>query len=263
MGKPSIFSKDYEKKMRRRRGIIILSIFAVILLTSGAWLLGKVKVKSFVSSKKENIEDKKKVVENKKDEKSAVTEGNNKEKISKGTKKTDGYEIKLSSGEKIKLIYEEENNVKKFKYIYPLDSKVKYDISPSNKKAIVYDEKIQKIISVDINGKILDITNPKYVSTDGSVVINHDEQIQARPDYIWCDMPKFVDENNIAYVSQLPWLNKTTKYIWIYNIPNNTHMNIQSISGEELTIDKLSDKGLKILADGKTLFLKANGDVTE
>lgn len=263
MGKPSIFSRDYERKMKRRRIIIVVLIFAVVILFSGAWFLGKGKVKNFISGPKNNALDKGKVDGNTQVNKSVITKGNEDKKTSKEVKKTDGYEIKLSNGEKIKLVYEEENKEKRFKYIYPLDSKVKYDISPSNKKAIVYDDKVQKIIYIDINGKISDVTNPTYTSTDGSVVINHDEQIKAAPDYIWCAMPKFVDENNIAYVSQLPWLNKTTKYVWIFNIPNNTHMNTQSVFGEELTIDKLSDKGLKILIDGKTLFLKANGEVTE
>lgn len=266
MGKPSIFSKDYERKMKRRKIAIILSIVVAIILFLGAWFMGKGK--SFISSKKDNVLDNKRVNNDKQTNKNVNTNNNtsinnNEEKVSKEEKKPEGYEIKLSNGQNIKIIYEEENNDKKFKYIYPLDSKVKYDISPSNKKAIIYDDKVQKVIYIDINGKTSDVTNRTYTSTNGSVTINHDEFIKARPDYIWCDMPKFIDENNIAYISQLPWLDKTTKYVWIFNIPNNTHTNIQSVYGEEVTIDKLNEKGLKVLVDGKTLFLNANGGVTE
>ncbi|WP_027626765.1 hypothetical protein [Clostridium lundense] len=264
MGKPSIFSKDYERKMKRRRITIILSIIVIVILFLGAWFMGKGK--SFISSKKDNALDNKKVNNDKQTNKNVNTNtstNNNEAKVSKEEKKPEGYEVKLSNGQNIKIIYEEENKDKKFKYIYPLDSKVKYDISPSNKKAVIYDDKAQKIICVDINGKVSDVTNLTYTSTDGSVVINHDEFIKSRPDYVWCNMPKFIDENNIAYISQLPWLNKTAKYVWIFNIPNNTHINTQNIYGEEITIDKLNEKGLKILVDGKTLFLNANGGVTE
>lgn len=47
------------------------------------------------------------------------------------------------------------------------------------------------------------------------------------------------------------------------NVTNKTHTYVQNISGEELIMDKISDKGLKILVDGNELFLKSNGDVVQ
>jgi hypothetical protein len=69
----------------------------------------------------------------------------------------------------------------------------------------------------DTNGNKEDITNPEYVSSSGTV-ISKDNQLSSNPNYIWCSSPKFIDDDNIAYISQLPWLNKSSKYIWIENI---------------------------------------------
>ena len=65
----------------------------------------------------------------------------------------------------------EEDGEKKFKYILPLESGVNYDISPNGKNILIYDDKVQKIICYDINGKEKNVTNEKYISTNGSVVI--------------------------------------------------------------------------------------------
>ncbi|CDI50565.1 hypothetical protein [Clostridium tetani] len=264
MRKPSIFSSDYEKKMKKRRRRIIALILAGIVICSGAWLLGKKKLQSM---KKEinKITDKNK----EKDEKIANEDIKSKENKNKDDKKKDeekksekGYEVTLSNGEKVKLMYEEDGE-KKFKYILPLESKVSYDISPSGKDILIYDDKAQKIICYDITGKENNATNEKYVSTNGSVVIQRENHLKANPDYIWCKEPKFIDDNNIAYVSQLPWLGRTGKYIWITNLNKNTHFYIASIEGEDIKINKITDKGLLVVIDGKNMYLNASGGLTE
>ncbi|WP_125152848.1 hypothetical protein [Clostridium rectalis] len=262
MGKPSIFSKDYERRMKKRRRRIIILVVVIVAVCLGAWLFGKGIIKSWVSNIKKNSSSKKQSqdIKNNSDKKPIVAD-NKQEKEKKN--KIEGYEVKLSNGETIKIMYEDKNGSKKFKYIAPKESKINYDISPTGNGAIVYDEKMQKIIYVNIDGKISDVGNTKYISTDGSVVITREEQVKTKPDYVWCTMPKFIDDNNVAYITQLPWFERSTKYVWVVNVQNNNHINIQNISGEEIKIDKLVDKGLTIIADGKTCYLKANGEVAE
>ena len=38
---------------------------------------------------------------------------------------------------------------------------------------------------------------------------------------------------------------------------------VQEIQGEELKLDSLTDKGLTVIEDGKTVFLKADGSISE
>lgn len=88
-------------------------------------------------------------------------------------------------------------------------------------------------------------------------------ELSSDPNYIWCSSPQFIDDNNIAYISQLPWIGKTTKYVWIENLNDKSHTVVQNIQGEDLKLDKLTDKGLTVIEDGKTVFLKADGSISE
>ncbi|WP_315121417.1 hypothetical protein [uncultured Clostridium sp.] len=274
MGKPSIFSKDYEEKMKKRRIRIIVTFLAILLIVVGAWFYRGVDIKSILSKNKINTEKNKeeskntlttdnteKDKENKdsKDNKDNNSKDNNENK--EETKKEEGYDFKLSDGESVKIIYETNDKDKKFKYIYPLDSKVIYDISPSAKLMTIYDSKVQRIYRINIEGKVVDITNARYTSTSGEFSITREEQLNANPNYIWCSSPKFIDEDNIAYVTQLPWLNKDKQYIWIVNLQNNIHRYVQNAEGNDIKLDRLNEEGLGIIVDGEKATLKPSGEL--
>lgn len=258
MAKPSIFSKDYQKKMRRRKKIvtftIIVSVAVIIFL--GASTRGMFKnldkdinkIKNVTSNINKNIKDK----ENAKKQ----------ETVSKDTQKSEGYAVQLSDGKSVNAVYEVKNGNKVFKSLSPAESKVFYSISPSGKKMIVYDNKVQGIIFIDINGNKQDISNKQYAASDGTT-ITRESQLSAQPNYIWCSSPKFIDENNIAYVSQLPWIGKDSKYVWIESISNKNQMLVQGIEGSDVKIGELANNRLTIISDGKTLFLTSDGNVSQ
>lgn len=126
----------------------------------------------------------------------------------------------------------------------------------------MFDNKAQSIILVDINGNKQDITNSRYVSSSGTE-ITKTSQLSAQPSYIWCSSPKFISEDTIAYISQLPWIGKSTKYIWIENVKNKTHSLVEGIEGEDIKLDKITDKGLILTIDGKIMYLTSGGNITE
>ncbi|EET84117.1 conserved hypothetical protein [Clostridium carboxidivorans P7] len=153
--------------------------------------------------------------------------------------------------------------IKFLKGYRPTESNVVYSISPSGKNMIVYDDKVQGIILMDINGNKQDISNMQYTASDGTVITKN-AQLSAQPNYVWCSSPRFIDENNVAYISQLPWLGKTTKYVWIETIANKNQMLVQNVpESEDIKFDKLTDKGLTVISGGKTLFLTSDGNVSE
>lgn len=262
MTKPSIFSRDYEKQMKKRKKriafIVAISAIAVAFVTvsikgifkdlSKELSKDEGKSKSIIATDKNNS----KTTESKK------VEANEQEKV----KKSETYDVQLTNGKTVSLVYETKNNDKIFKGIEPADSSVIYNISPSGKNIIVFDDKAQSIILVDVNGNKQDVTSQQYTSTSGTV-ISKSSQLASKPDYIWCSSPKFVDDNNIAYISQLPWIGKTTKYVWIENLKDKSHNVAQEIHGEELKLDGLTDKGLTVIEDGRTVFLKADGSISE
>jgi hypothetical protein len=251
--KPSIFSKDYEKKMRRRRKIITFAVVISIVLV----IYTAASMQGIFRNLNKEINQVKNVTTDKGKEIKKQSET-----PAKKVEKSEGYSIKLSSGKSVNAIYEVKNGNKVFKELSPAENNAAYSISPLGKNMVIYDNKVQGITLVDINGNKQDISNTQYTASSGTV-ITREAQIASDPNYIWCYSPKFIDENNIAYISQLPWIGKSTKYIWIETITNKSNTLVQGIQGEDVKLDKLTGKGLTIISDGKTVFLTSNGNVSE
>lgn len=263
MGKPSIFSKDYDERMKKRKRRRTILFLIIMIIAVGTWISQEVNIRNMVSIKKINFFSKKNTSEPNNNEKT-ITDNNsdiNKQEEKKEEKKEEGYNFSLSTGENVKVIYESAEKDRKFKYIHPLESKVIYDISPSGKLITIYDKKVQRIYLMNIDGKVFDITKPSYTSTNGTFSINREEQLKINSGYIWCESPKFIDENTIAYVSQLPWFNKSTKYVWTVDLKNSLHKNIQGLEGNEIKFESLNEKGLDIIIDKEKFILKANGEI--
>lgn len=257
MAKPSIFSKDYEKRMRRRRKTITFAVVIGVVLV----IFTVIYAKGIFKDMNKNTNQAKNVTTDntKETKKQPEITPKKEQKIEKPA----GYAISLSNGKSINAIYETKNGDKVFKGVSPTEGNVVYSISPSGKNMIVYDDKIQGIILIDINGNKQDISNMQYTSSDGTV-ITRNAQLSAQPNYIWCSSPRFIDENNIAYISQLPWLGKTTKYVWIETISNKNQMLVQNVpESEDVKFDKLTDRGLTVISGGKTLFLTSDGNISE
>lgn len=257
--KPSIFSKDYEKKMRKRKVkiFIIFVVCLVFIILIGIYLTGTFKtVLNDMGKKKQNP-----VTQNQKINSTPAKTESTKNKNSSANGKHQ-YTVQLSSGQNVNLLYENKNNSKKFSGIGPNNADIPYSISPSGKNIVIFDSKTQSILLFDLDGNKQDITNPKYVSSTGSV-ISKSSQLSSNPNYIWCSSPKFIDDNNVAYISQLPWLSKTSEYIWIANITNKSHAMVQSAEGKSIKFGDTSDKGLSVTIDGKTVYLKASGEISQ
>ncbi|NFN86247.1 tRNA (guanine-N1)-methyltransferase [Clostridium sporogenes] len=266
MAKPSIFSKDYERRMKRRKRrtffsviVIILISLVVIFTNNGIGKKIKISLNQIKEETKAEEENKNKQQEQKENEnKNAATVKKQSE-----VPKDNNIEVQLEDNIKIKLIYIEDSN--KNKTIKSIDlnkNNLLYDINPSKNLIVVANPKTQNIYLVNLNGEKQDITNKQYTSTSGTT-FQKDAILASKQDYFWGVLPRFIDNDNIAYVSQLPWFNKTTKYVWMYNIKNKAHLYNQNISGEDIKFDKLTEKGLTVVSDGKTVFLKADGSVAE
>lgn len=264
MGKPSIFSKDYGKKMkRRRRNVVLLAVVCLLVITLGVIYI-RGAFKDVVNEAKN-----KKVINNSAVNKQTenttkkVSESDKKaETKNKDTKKENSYKMQLSDGREVTLTYEGDNSKETFKSVTVASGNLSYDISPSRRNVVLFDNAAQSILLVDIDGSKHDITNPQYVSTTGQV-IQKSTQLASNPSYIWCSSPKFLDDGNIAYISQLPWLGKTSQYVWIENIQNNSHFMVQGIQGESIELGELTQQGLTVVQDGATVYVTASGSVSQ
>lgn len=208
----------------------------------------------FNSGKKVNVTDSSSK-DNKKNEAS---------KLDSKKPQSGGYDVILSSGEKIKAVYDIKDNQKTFKCIEPVSSKTAYSINDDASRMVIYDKDNQNMILADVAGTVKSITKPDYTSTDGTLHIKKEDAIKQNPQYVWCSSPVFVGRENIAYISQLPWFGRTQKYVWIYNVSNDTHVTAKSpegydLGGNSVKFNEISSKGLSITADDKNYILSYNG----
>lgn len=269
MGKPSIFSKEYEKKMKRRRiRNFILVVICILVVCSIAFkeVLGNsfnsinVSIRN-VFTKAEINKDPKKPNEEVKQEGKETKKEETKETV-KEEKKEDSIEVEIGNGSKVLVAYELKNGERYFSSINPGNNVVSYSVSPSGKKVILFDEKNQNVYLINENKESKDISMKKYTTSSGDFTIDKDTQLTTNPKYMWHSLPKFLDETHIAYISQLPWLNKDDKYLWTADLNNLNYVVNYNIQGKISSLGNLVDKGLEVKLDsGETKYMQPNGSI--
>jgi len=274
LAKPSIFSNQYDKQVRRRKRrkkVIIflaccLGVYVVIKIYLGVNFNG-VSFKNIATKLKQ--EQKKKEADNKKASKSVnktaksnssvKTKANSKDK---NTSKDQIVNVKLADGKQVIVTYDASGSTKKVKSVNLNGVDGEYNLSPSLQNLIIYEKAGQNMYYVDSNGNASDITYKAYTSTNGTT-FSKDNIIQSNQGYVWCASPKFIDDNTVVYISQLPWFdNRTDKYVWRMTINDKSCANT-NLHGNDIKINSVTaDKGIEIVTDGTTQYMKADGTTT-
>lgn len=259
MAKPSIFSKDYEKKMKRRR-IRIAIVVSLVAIITGA-LIYKLKIEKMDFS---NVRQRLQAwvdSDKPKEEEKAVEE--TKEDVKPEPPKKTYIEAKLSDKVTLKCEYKEEANKKEFISIENPEG-ITYDISP-NKEMIVILDKSQNMKLINIDGKVTDITKKEYISKKGDK-FKKEVKIKENKNYLWHSEPKFMDDENIIYVSNLPYFGTaaTNQYAWIYNIKTKKDTVIWKTKGKKITIGKIvPKKGIEIKVDKNEYIISNKGSIVK
>ncbi|WP_315067594.1 hypothetical protein [uncultured Clostridium sp.] len=266
MGKPSIFSREYEKKMKRRRRnaivislviLLVISVIAVKFITNPIDYTNiKKNIQAWIDSDNANIADQTQVKEDVKNE-------NAKEEVNEEPQKPveESMDIHMASGNVAKAVYiNDESNGKVFKSLNNADNGVSFDISPSGKQMIVTDtNSVITLYNVDGSSKI--ISKDKYVSTKGSV-FTKEATMQAQPEYLWNVNPKFISEGKIVFISNRPYFGASAgnKYLWITDIQTGEDKILWDLSGSNIEISGKEEKGIKVTIDGKIYYIDADGN---
>ena len=138
-----------------------------------------------------------------------------------------------------------------------------FDINQPGDKIVVFDSGTQSMILIDTTGKVQDITSQNYKSSSGTLY-KKENVLKAYKGYIWCSSPVFISDTKVAYISQLPYFQKTKEYVWIVDVTTgkNTKIN-NAYSGEKITFGELVSKGLQINIDGSVYYITINGSVVK
>lgn len=281
MRKPSIFSRDYEKEVKKRRmRIFLLAIVPLIgltifLITDFDVLMNKgISMKKGINNillnkSKEDAKD----IENKtsKEKKEELVEKNESAEKPKDSKVESSeklvadneiFVVLLSDGQEISITYNLSAGEKNIESVSDTKN-ISYDISPS-KKALVIQSKInQDMIYVDESKVSKDITKKTHKSSKGKVFPKQDK-LKENPNYIWSVRPKFIDEDRIVYVSELPWMNAAAaQYIWKVNLKDNVHTQVKPTKGKSITFKNITAKGLETIIDGNAFYVTSTGKVVK
>lgn len=272
MGKPSIFSREYEKKMKRRkRNAIIFSIAIVLVMSS---LIIKVvcnpidytnikkNIQAWIDSDTTNGSEQTEIaseqIETTNDEE--VTDKNSiKEESEKASEQS--IDIPLVSGNIAKAIYVDDNQGGKiFKTLNTTDTGVSFSISPSSKQLIVTDTNLV-ITLYNIDGTSKIVSKDEYISSSGGV-FKKEAAIQAQPGYLWNANPKFINEDKIIFVSNRPYFGSAAlkQYLWMTDINTNQDKVFWELAGTNIEIGEKEEKGIKVTIDGKIYFIDINGN---
>ena len=271
VAKPSMFSKDYDKKMKRRKRrkgffivllIILLVSIPIVVVTNKEFINMEKYISKNVNKENSNdekiIEEKKDIDEEKKEE--VVNNIENIEHVAKFT--TEEEIIKISEKENLSIFVEYKDDNKRIKDIKGNEN-IEYDIDEEGKNAILYNKLNQDITLVDRDLNLKNITRQEYVSTFKEV-FSRENVVKNNKGYIWQKNPRFIDENNIAYLSELPWINEGNNlYVWIYNIKDNTHIRISDsrIVGKNIEVKESNKKGIKVKIDDKEYLIDSLGQI--
>ena len=269
MAKPSIFSRDYEKRMRKRRIRITLIVLVIIGVVFS--LLFKFKIQNIdFGNLKDRIQawvDTGKPEEELNDSsEEAIEESDNTESEVKVPEKL-MMDLNVSEGVVVKAEYIEENGEKKFVNIEPVDG-ITYDISPSGKQILITDSS-QNLKLFNVDGTEKDVTKVSYISGAGTT-FTKEQTLLGTPEYLWHSQVRFVDETRIAYISQLPYFGSsaTNKYVWLADVTNApeqmTERVIWELKATDIAFGELvPEKGLQVIENGVTFYLNGDGVVSQ
>ena len=165
MAKPSIFSRDYERKMKKRKKRVILIIIIIALIVvCGVFKFiisdldfsnVRAKLQAWVDSDRpEQLNDNKNEI--KKKDNNTKNNENHKEKKEKEEKKY--VNLAVSDGLTVRAQYTEENGTKKLIGVdeTTMQNNTSYSINPSGSNILVTDSN-QNILLFDVEGNKTEI----------------------------------------------------------------------------------------------------------
>ncbi|MGN0026953.1 MAG: hypothetical protein ACI33I_08130 [Clostridium sp.] len=264
MRKPSIFSRDYERLMRKRRKrIAIISILGVLVI--GILFLKmamnsinmetlRSKVQSWIDEDNEEIQDNtNKTNEENKQEETVKEEAPKEPEI-----KT--IDLIVREGIILKAEYEESNGVVKFKGIKDAPSNIYYTLNQDKNLILTIDEN-QDMKIFNVNTKEANITKDKYVAPNGEV-FNKSSVLQTYNGYLWNVEAKFITNTKVAYISNVPYFGyDLNKYIWVVDLNDNSHKTLWNSKGKEIKLGEIKEKGLEVTIDGNVKYINSNGEL--
>lgn len=248
MAKPSIFSRDYEKimkKRKRRKRLAIISVFLILIIGFTVYKYDMQEIKATVKSLALN---------------KSIKEDVYIEEEGLGTAYIDEeLEIKLNDYILTLKVTGNDNQLQIEEVLCDKEL-ISVDINKNRDKVIIID-KNQNMYLINNNKQVVNLTMNEYVSTNGEIY-SKDEIINSNENYIWNNQARFINDDKIAYVTNIPYFEGDLKqYVSIVKIDDNIHKVQRILEGNLVSFDGIDEKGLKVEIDGNIMYITPDGQI--
>ena len=260
MKKASIFSREYERKIRRKR-FAILFIILFFFLVLVYYIVNFSEFNNYVKNvyysmitkeNDENIDLNNKLNESVdligETKEQEHQENNNNESIDEVSLDYLKHEISLNNGEKINIFYEEGNQIEYIASQDELPKNYRFDISPSRSRILIEELNTQDTYMLDENLNLFKLDPEFFYSNSARTRFYKNDVVSSYENYSWYNNARFLNDNTIVYISNLPWFGKNEQYIWrtdIQDVNNITHF-MTSVGGENIDFGELTEEGIKV-----------------
>lgn len=253
MRRPSIYSSDYYRVMRRRkiiiRTLIVLTVLTVVLLIynrSAVSYLKKlsssIKLPQVSQLEQNNQENPAKPGTDKNGGKDKNSGKNS--NVSEGSLKSE-ITVNLLNGSTVNLLTEKKNNDTKITGIKD-SSGIFYEVR-SDGKAIVFDyPKTSDVWIYILNGGLKKLNPDNYKEYKKQSIMSEYRN------YIWAAKPYFLNDGRVVYQSYLPWFKVNNSiYLWVVDQNGrNNHMVFSTRQANPVTYKGFNSSGDLIIEYG-------------
>ncbi len=246
MAKTSIFSQKYDKRRKQKNFIkklaLLIFLLVIIFLIFRNPIMDKVnKVKQDITE--EELVEKSELPDSAQTPETIVETPESEKKIFADftLDQTNTLSLEMEDGED-GLIFKEPT----------MEEAFEFDRSPDHTQMVILDKTSQELYLAKANGELTNITYRVYKNSRGYT--ESKENILSRTkDFVWAEQPRFLDEDTVVYMSQLPWFDER-KFLYIVELNPLSHRNFQSVFGTDLVLKELDEKGLAYEKAGKPFY---------
>ena len=259
MKRSSIFSREYEKKIRRRRFtilfiVLVLSIITVCSIVNFSQFNSYIKNVYYsiilkdntsvsLQREDENILD----VSNKEDGRdfndvNAINENDNVDN------KYLVHELQLGQDNKVNILYQNTDGIKYLDSQEQLSENYKFDVSPSKNKILIEEVNTQDVYLIDENLNSFRLDPEFFYSNSTNTRFYKADVLNRYNGYLWYKNANFLEDNTIVYISNLPWFGREDQYIWRTDISDTQNIRhfMTSVGGQNIDFGELTEEGIKV-----------------
>lgn len=236
MAKVSIFSRDYEKVMRKRKKRRNIIVLLGILTLAMSVIIIKYDMQKISAAFKNIAFNKELKLNDFKTEYIYVS--------------IDDYILTLKTiknNDDLEIV-----DVKSDKDLISIDI---------NKDKVLIIDSDQKIYLINTKKNIIDLTLNEYISQNGES-ISKSEILNNNSNYLWHTQGKIVNDEQVAYVTNIPKFDGELKqFVALVTVNNNTHNINEDLKGDYIKLSKNQDNGLKVEIDGNIMYITNEGQI--